>query len=332
MLITALTAATTLVLPAAAQAASATITGDTGQPLALSPTVTQIRNMSPVVTPAFESTEKRYAIGIVGPDGKAAASTGTTCIGVGFASGENVKYLGNGDYTVAIATSTDASDTRCERAGKPQIFRFRIEASTSVTAPAPRLLTRRPGESQYLRHAFGVGVNPGADSIEVRYARGATLAPDGGIAGDPSRASVDTASGVSEITFFDPGTYTFVSRAVDFATNAATAWSPPVTVRVLAPFDLVSKPFFADSLGPRYKITGTVRDKTASGRIRVYVASGRKGGRFHKAKTIRISRSGRFTYAFTQRRRGVYRIRYRFDGSKTIAGGYVQQAIKITRR
>ena len=34
---------------------------------------------------------------------------------------------------------------------------------------------------------------------------------------------------------------------------------------------------------------------------------------------------------FTQHRRGVYRIRYRFKGSRTIAGGYVQQAIKITR-
>src|SRR4051794_1169825 len=100
-LLTAVIAATALALPAAASAATVTVTGDAGQPLPLTAAGTAIRNMSPVVTPAFTAGEKRYAISVVGPDGVTAASIGTSCIGVAYASAENVKFLGNGTYTVS---------------------------------------------------------------------------------------------------------------------------------------------------------------------------------------------------------------------------------------
>jgi hypothetical protein len=329
-LLTALVAgASTLALPAVSQAASATVTGDDGVAQPLGAPLT-IRNMSPVVALAFDAAERSYSVSVSGPVG-AAAAAGTPCATTSAASPEPVEYQGNGTYTVTVRTS--AEDSGCEALGAPQVFTFDVNAFTTVTAPGSPLLTRRPDESALLPYTFRVELNPGADGHHLFYAAGAGIGPDGALTGGGTEAFPAAATGEAAVTFPRPGTYTFVARAQDdgAAGGGATAWSAPVRVKVLSPFDFIAAPSFADARGPTYRITGAVRESTAKGKIRVTLAAGAKG-RFHGLRTIKIGKDGRFSVRFTLRKRGRYRVRYRFAGSETVAAGYVTQGIRITRR
>lgn len=325
----ALAAALPALAPTAAHAAGAAVSADDGTPVALGAGPVSIRNMSPSVTLSFGPDEKRYAVSVTGPGGASAAS-GTSCLGVGLASAERVAYQGNGTYTVTVRTSPDASDSSCAKAGAAQVFTFDVAAGTAVSPPATKLLTREPFSFSSVRYAFGVLANPGADTYELRYAKGAVLNPDGGISTGGERAFVDS-SGQAAVSFTDPGTYTFVARATDYGTTASTPWSPPVTVRVLGPFDFTGQPAFADSRGPSYKVKGTVREQTAKGRIKVSVRRGTKGA-FRKVGKVKIRRGGRFAVRFKLRKPGSYQLRYQYKGSRTVAGGSVVQGIRITRR
>jgi hypothetical protein len=321
----ALAAVATLAAPAAALAATPTVTDDSGTAVPLSGAV--IRNMEPSVGLTFAAGEARYALSVTGPGG-AEAAFGTTCRLVSSFSTEEVAYQGNGTYTATWRT-TDSND--CDTLGPPQSASFTINASTAVAAPGPVLLTRRPDEFALLSYPFAVDVNPGADSTELKYAAGATIGPDGAIVGSPASGFVDTSTGIADISFSTPGRYTFVARASDFS-GAATAWSPPVVVTVLAPFDFVGNPIFADSRGPKYRVVGTVREKSARGRIKVSIAKGRKGGRFRKLRTVKIKKDSRFSVKFTLRKKGRYRLRYRYKGNATTASGTAIQGIRISRR
>lgn len=325
----ALAAAAVPLLPASALAAGAAVTADDGTPVALGGAPVTVRNMSPEVTLSFTEAEKRYAVTVTGPDG-AAAAPGTSCIGTGFASPERVAYRGNGTYTVAVRTSPDSRDSSCRDAGPAQVFTFTVAAGTAVSPPGLRLLTRRPLEFSTIRHSFGIAANPGADSYEVRYAKGATLGPDGGIATGGERAFVDSAGNAS-VGFDAPGDYTFVARATDFGTSTSTPWSPPVTVRVLAPFDFASQPTFADSRGPSYKIKGTVREPSARGKVKVSLRRGTKG-KFRKVKKVKLRKGARFAVRFKVRKPGDYQLRYAYKGNRTVARGAIVQDIRITRR
>ena len=328
--VAALAAAALLAAPAAAQAATATVTGDDGNPVALAPAAT-IRTMSPTVAVSFAPTEKRYALSITGPSG-APASYGETCIGTSFFSPERVNYQGNGTYTVTVRTSEDDQDTDCAKLGPPQTFTFTIAAHTAVAAPAARVLLRKPGEFAGLTYAFHVDLNPGADTHELRYAAGAALGGDGAISG-PSETGYVGPDGTANVTFEHPGVYTFVVRATRFAGSgdASTPWSAPVQVTVLAPFDLVTTSF-PDSRGPVYRLRGQVREPTAAGSVVVSVARGRKGGRFRRIGSPRIASGGVFSLRFKLKRTGTYRLRYAYKGSATVAAGTVTEVIKIRRR
>lgn len=325
----ALTAASALTAPGVAGAATASVTGDDAQPIALSSTApTQIRNISPVIIVGTDpSTEARYSIQVTGPDGVTVANIGAYCLSAtSYTDPEKVKYLGNGTYTVTIKSGK----TTCN--DKVSTYTFSIQAGTAVAPPSGTLLTRKPNQTDYIGYSVPVAGNPGATDIEVRYAKNAVLQPDGSIQGTPSFASYNSSTGTATATFYEPGTYTFVSRASGYG-GGTTAWSTPVVVTVKAPFDFSVKPDFIDSIGPRYKVSGYVRDKTAAGaRIVVSMAKGTKGGRFHRLGKVRIASDGHFTVRFTQRNRGRYRLKYVFKGTKTVtAGGYVQK-FSIKRR
>lgn len=321
-----------LAAPSSALAASAQVTGDGGAPVPLGGPVT-IRHMSPEVGLLFEPTEKRYSLDVLGPTGAAATNGATTCQGTGFPFPERVRYQGNGTYTVIARTWSGEDDFQCEGAPQEQRFTFVINAFTAVLAPAATLLTRQPGSFSTIAHAFRADVNPGADRHELRYAAGGAIGPDGGISGPAETATVNSSTGAATLYFSRPGRYTFVARASVFngAGDAFTAWSGPVPVTVLAPFDL-SSTSFPDSRGPRYRLAAQIRESTATGRVRVAVARGRRGGKFRRLGTARIRRAGRFSLRFRLRRTGTYRLRYSFAGSPTVAPGRATEVIRIRRR
>lgn len=323
-------AASALTLPAAASAATASVTGDNAQPIALSSTApTQIRNISPVIIVGTDpTTETKYSIQVTGPDGVTVANIGAYCLNTTSYNGdpEKVKYLGNGTYTVTIKSGkgncTDKTST----------YSFAIQAGTSVAAPTGKLLTRKPGQTDYITYSVPVAGNPGASDVEVRYAKDAVIQPDGSIQGTPRYASFNATTGTAAAEFFEPGTYTFVSRATGYG-GGGTPWSTPVKVTVVAPFDFSVKPSFIDSIGPRYKVSGYLREKTAAGtKVIVSIAKGAKRGKFHRLGKVRIKKNGNFVVRFTQHNRGTYRLKYVYKGSRTVArGGYVQK-FKIKRR
>jgi hypothetical protein len=328
----ALAAGAALTAPAAALAASATVTADDGvTPVPLGTPV--LRNMAPQVAFAFAGTERRYSAVVTGPGGQA-ASSGTDCGATSATTPERVRYQGNGTYTVTVRTSPSATDLDCSQATAPQTFAFTINAFSAVTVPAARLLTRQPLTTDALTYPFRAELNPNAGGTELRYAAGATIGADGGIAGDSEQAVVNATTGEARVSFTKPGVYTFVARATDpFGAGFSTPWSMPAQVTVLAPFDFVSQPSFADSRGPSYRLTGTVRESSARGRVRVSIARGlKKSAKFRRVATVRIRAQGRLSVRFRLTRQGVYRVRYAFEGSKTVAGGSIVQRIRIFRQ
>ena len=81
--------AAALALPAAAQAAGLTVTGDSGNPVALTPgTPATIRNMDAKVGATFAPTEKYYTLTVTGPAGTAGSATcytaGSSATGVDY--------------------------------------------------------------------------------------------------------------------------------------------------------------------------------------------------------------------------------------------------------
>ncbi|HVL97076.1 MAG TPA: hypothetical protein VM266_14550 [Solirubrobacteraceae bacterium] len=313
-----------------ALAASASVTGDDGNQIALGGAVS-IRHMSPEVRFAFAPDERRYSAQVLGPDG-APASSGTTCSSTASPSAERVRYRGNGAYTVVIRVTTNEEDATCAEATE-QRAAFTIDARTGIGAPdSNRLLTRRPGSLSTISYEVPVQLNPGADSHELRFARNATLGPDGGISGTSQQAFVNSSTGLADVSFNRPGRYTLVVRAKVTTADGerATAWSSPVVVDAVAPFDF-SSITLPDSSGPSYKLAAVVREKSARGRVQVSIARGRKGKRFKRLGSPRIRRGGKISLRFRAARVGIYTVRFHFKGSKTTAGGTVKEVFRVYR-
>ena len=77
---------------------------------------------------------------------------------------------------------------------------------------------------------------------------------------------------------------------------------------------------------------GQVRERAARGKVTVYIARGKKKGKFRKIGKAKINSKGRFTKRFTVQKTGVYRMRYTYKGSSLVAGGKVTEQIRIRRR
>ena len=124
---------------------------------------------------------------------------------------------------------------------------------------------------------------------------------------------MDSASGKVRLPSYDgPGQYVVVARAQ--RGSYSTPWSPPVTVTLVAPFDL-------SSVSSRTRVAratssaGIVREKAIAGsRVTVAAAKGKKGKRFRTLGKGRVNSQGVFKVRF-RLSRGTYRIRYSFSGN-----------------
>ena len=315
------------VLAAAAPASAATpsITGDAGAPVPLTSGMT-LRHMSPDVTFAFTAEETYYAARVVGPSGP--ASIGTDCLRTSDPFAERVKYQGNGAYTVFYKTAGDRDSCL---AATEQSVPFTINASTGFAAAPAKFLFRSQFSVVSTPLELSVNGNPGAEAYDVRFARNATLGPDGGIAGTAESAFVDMATGKVRLTVTEPGKYTVVIRAKTFRSDVPTAWGPPVTVQALAPFDL-SYANLSDSTGPTYAVVGTVRETSARGKVTIAIGKGKNPKRFKKLGTAKIRKGGKFKMRFRQTRLGKYVMRFSYKGSATVAKGSEKRPLTFFKR
>jgi hypothetical protein len=325
----AMTAAITaaLTLPAGAQAATVTITGDAGAPVTLNAAApTGIRNMHPDLNVALGGTEKAFDMTVAGPVSAAAAPR--TCSSSTVPWG--VDYQGNGTYTVTVSTYTNVTCT----AGKTTVaYQVAITAGVSLGAPPGPVLTRQPNSFVTNTLQVPVAMNPGALTHDLRLALGGVLAPDGSISGPSEEVFADSTTGTAAVRLDAPGTYLMVGRATGYTGAAgqfSSPWSPPITIRAFAPFDFAGAPTFPDSRGPRYKMRVALREKSASGKVSIKIGRGTKG-KLHSIGKARIRR-GTFTKTFRLHRTGVYRAQFTFKGSATTAPGTVKTKFRVTRR
>jgi hypothetical protein len=318
--------AASAVAAAPASAATVTVTGDDGNPVAIAPgSTTPLRNMHADVNVAPAAGE-RYRLTVTGPGGQVASSL--DCYSI--ATGDRLDFLGNGTYTGTLTTYTTSG---CSGAGKTTSFAIALNASVAINVPSPsKVLTREPNGT-FLTHSIPVALNPGSLSTQVHYAKGGVLAPDGSISGASERDYVDQGTGVSTISFLEPGTYLLVAHAEGYTSSLGTfysPWSAPVKIKAYAPFDFLGQPYLSDSRGPRYKLAGQLREKTARGKIKLSLKRG--GGKFRSIGKAKIRRGGKFSKRFTVNGTGNYTLKYVFKGSGTVAGGSAKQKLKFRRR
>jgi hypothetical protein len=317
-----------IAVPAAADAATVTLTGDDGTPFVLAPGApASIRHMDPDLAVALGGTERAYSATVNGP--VAAAAGPVTCRS--FSSGSSLDYQGNGNYTVSITTYTN---TGCTAGARQSSYVFAINAGVPITAPGGPVLTREPNNPVPISHQVPVGLNPGALAHDFRYALGGVLSPDGSISGASETAFVDTTTGTAAVRLEQPGTYVMVARAAGYTGGAGqffSPWSAPIQVRALAPFDFaIGSPSLPDRRGPRYKLKAVLRERTARGRVRIAIARGKRG-KYRSIGKARLRR-GVLKKRFTLHRTGTYRVKFTFKGSATTAPGTIVQKLTVSRR
>ena len=322
--------ALSVLAPATAQAApTVTATGDDGNPVTLNPSAaTAIRQMDVTVTVAVPASDAAGFVAQVLDPGNGAATPESECARRDETASlqGSPAYHGNGAYTVVVKYF---SDTACARLKSQGRFQYAINAGSGVTPPPAKVLTRAPNSLITSTHQLGVTLNPGAVSYEISYALGGVIGPDGAIAGTPTSAFLNPASGLADFRFDKPGRYVIVARAENG--GFFTPWSAPTLVDAIAPFDL-DRVTFPDARGPRYKLRGQIREHAARGKVTIYLAKGKKRGKFHRIGKAKISKKGRFTKRFTVHHLGIYRLRYTYKGSSLVAPGRVTERIRIRRR
>ena len=317
-----------LFAPASANAAvSATITGDDGQPVPMTQGVTgTIRNMNVSVAPALaqgDAVSWRFVV----TDATGTAITTDLCWSSPTPKDTSVPYRGNGLYALTVTLYNAAS---CAGAAKGSAqYIWNVQASVAIGQPAGPLPTRAAGSLNSNIHLLDFSGNPGTSTYEIKYAKGGVIGPDGGISGPSASTYVDSASGKVRLPSYDgPGQYVVVARAQ--RGNYSTPWSPPVTVNLVAPFDL-SNVYFPDARGPSYQLRGTVREKAIAGsRVTVAAAKGKKGKRFRTLGKGKVNSQGVFKVRF-RLSRGTYRLRYSFSGNSVVSKGTAYEVVTIRR-
>jgi hypothetical protein len=315
-------------IPATANAAiTATLTGDDGQPAPLNaaapPTIRNMSATAAVQVPAGTAKSWKWVV----TDPTNVAATTESCWNTLTEDSSRVNYRGNGPYKLTV---TPYTATNCTTGAQtPVVFTWNVAASVAIGQPPGPLMTRPANTSVTNTHLLDFSGNPGAQNYEIRFAKGGVIAPDGSISGPSTTAIVDSATGKIRFWNFDgPGQYVMVARAQ--SGDYFTAWSAPVTITLIAPFDL-SSVSFPDSRGPSYQVRGVVREASAAGsRVTVAVAKGKKGKRFRTLGKPRVNSQGVFKLRF-RLKRGTYRVRYSFRGNSTVARGTVYEVIRIRR-
>jgi hypothetical protein len=312
--------------PAAAGAAvSVTVTGDDGNPVALGGTL-NIRNMNPQLTINALATD-HWGISVTGPNGAAVASA-VTCT-TGPSSSKYVDYIGNGAYTVTLTNYA----ANCTTPTSTQSLPFTITASTAITPPATAQLTRQAGKFTTNTVKLPIDLNPGALATDAFVGLNVAPNPDGSLPGAPTQLFPDSTTRTVDVRLDKgPGTYVVAARAKGYtgsvSPQAFSPWATPVAIRAFGPFDL--KTFtWTDSRGPSYRFKATIMETSATGKVNVAIGRGKKG-KYKSYGTATIRK-----HVFAKRFRlgvGKYRIRFKYKGNATVAGGFEIRTFQITRR
>ena len=318
-------AAATMAPAAASAAVSVTVTGDDGNPIALGGTL-NIRNMTPKLAISPTGSD-HWGVSVTGPNGALVASD-TGCL-MNPLPEKFVDYVGNGTYTVNLTTY----NASCVATGT-QTLPFTITASTAITPPPGAALTRQPGSTIPNTVTLPIDLNPGALSTEAFVERNVTANPDGSLPGTPEQVFPDTTTKTVAIRLDKgPGTYVVAAHAKGFTgqlnPQAFGPWATPVTILTFAPFDL-QKFTWTDSRGPSYRFSAVIRATGATGRVNIAVGRGSKG-KYRSLGTAKISHH-RFSKRFRLTKLGKYRIRFKYKGNATVAGGFEVHKFQITRR
>ena len=69
-----------------------------------------------------------------------------------------------------------------------------------------------------------------------------------------------------------------------------------------------------------------------SGRVKLSIARGKRGGRCRSLGSAKIRADGSFTKRFVVRRLGWYRLRYSWKGGALMQKGSVTERIRVKRR
>jgi hypothetical protein len=305
---------------------SVAVTGDDGNPVALGGTL-NIRNMNPQLNVSAADTD-HWGVSVTGPNG-APVSSDTSCL-TGPLPGKYVDYIGNGTYTVSLRTY--ASD--CTTVTATQALPFTITASTAITPPPTAELTRRPGFATINTVALPIDLNPGALSTDVFVARNVVPNSDGSLPGAPTPLTPDPSTRTVTVSLDQgPGIYVVAAHAKGYTGSlnpqAFGPWATPAAIRAFAPFDL-QKFTWTDGKGPSYRFSAVIRATGASGRVNIAVGRGTKG-KYKSLGTAKISKH-KFSKRFRLTHVGKYRIRFKYKGNATVAGGYEIHKFEITRR
>ena len=326
------TAAVLVCAPAAEAAVTVSVTGDGGAPVALAPGAPLgIRNMDIKAFVHVDAVPGAASYSWQVTDaGGVGATTPQGCWNADIIPDDDayVTYRGNGAYALTLNVF---SAKGCAGVKSTQVYSWTVNASVSLGQPAGPLLIRQNNSFSTITQNLDFAQNPGASTYEIKYAKGGVVQPDGSIS---SPALQDgflnrTTGKVEIIGAREPGDYVVVARAKygDFY----TPWSVPVTMKLMAPFDLASRRF-PDSRGPSYQVRGEVREHSAAGsRVTVAIAKGKKGKHFRTLGKAKVTSKGIFKLRFTVRKRGAYRLRYSFSGNGTVQRGTVYESVTIRR-
>jgi hypothetical protein len=317
------------IAPTAANAAvSVAVTGDDGNPVALGGTL-NIRNMSPKLTTSSLASDN-YSLTVTGPNG-AKVATDISCRSTPLTTPWYVDYVGNGVYTVTVTSYTTTS---CATpTGPAQSLPFTITASTAISPPATAQLTRPAGKFTTNTVKLPIDLNPGALATDAFVALNVAPNPDGSLPGTPTQLFPDSTTRTVDVRLDKgPGTYVVAARAKGYtgsvSPQAFSPWATPVAIRAFAPFDL--KTFtWTDSRGPSYRFKATIMETSATGKVNVAIGRGKKG-KYKSYGTAAIRK-----HVFAKRFRlgvGKYRIRFKYKGNATVAGGFEVRTFQITRR
>jgi hypothetical protein len=317
--------------PASAHAAvGGTVTGDDGNPVALGAPLT-LRNMDVTALSHVDAADAPgWKAVALDPSGTPAESGTPFCWDTRFTTDDRhlVTYRGNGVYTLQISLFKDRD---CRTPLTTVNLQWTVAASVAIGTPAGPLPTRQAGSFNTITQQLDFTPNPGAVTYEIKYAKGGVVQPDGSLSSPALKDGFfNRATGKVEIIGArEPGDYVVVARAR--SGDYYTPWSPPVTMKLMAPFDFSTRTF-PDQRGPRYSVRATLREASAAGsRVTVAVAKGKKGKRFRTLGKAKVNRKGTFKLNFTIRKRGTYRLRYSFRGNATVSRGTVYEVITIRR-
>jgi hypothetical protein len=316
------------IAPVANAAVGLTVTGDDGNPVALGGTL-NIRNMNPLIGIRSASTD-HFTLSVTGPNGAKVASD-LNCFSDYNTDMKPVDYIGNGTYTVTLTTFTNGT---CTAGAATQSLPFTITASTAITPPAVPQLTRRPGTSIINTVTLPIDLNPGALGTDVFVARNVVPNPDGSLPGTPAQVFPDSTTRTVQVRLDQgPGTYFVAAHAKGYTgtmnPQAFGPWATPAQIRAFAPFDL-QKFSWTDSRGPSYRFSAVIRATGATGRVNVAIGRGTTG-KYRSLGTAKISKH-KFSKRFRLTKLGKYRIRFKYKGNTTVAGGYEIHKFEITRR